>query len=192
MVQKAISRRQYLTWGMAAVAGLSLSACGRQSAGPSALATQAAAAEHPLAALQVQDLQGQPVASPWWPKQRPVMLNFWATWCPPCLRELPSLDASYRALAQPQFDFFALAVDDLLAVQRYWPQQGLRLPVLVASSGALALSRRLGNGRAALPFSVLLAADGAILHSHTGALVADAALVWMQQAQKSSAEMMKI
>jgi len=96
-------------------------------------------------------------------KGRPLLLNFWATWCPPCVEELPMIDAFWREPAAKGLQVIGLAVDQPSAVRRFLERQALGFPVALAGLGGTELSKSLGNATGSLPFSVFLGADGHIL-----------------------------
>ena len=91
---------------------------------------------------------------------KPLVLNFWATWCVPCVTEMPILDAFARAQAKAGWNVLALAVDSADPVRRFTAERGLRLPVALAGEDGLDLARRLGNTVGGLPFTVLFDAAG--------------------------------
>lgn len=113
---------------------------------------------------------------------KPLLLNFWATWCPPCLQELPLLDAFYQQHQAQGWQVLALAVDNPTAVQRWLRSNPLRLPVAVAASDGVALSQSLGNASGGLPFSVLFAGNGHVVQQKTGALSNQELAQWRQLA----------
>ncbi|MBD3894169.1 TlpA disulfide reductase family protein [Hydrogenophaga sp.] len=99
---------------------------------------------------------------------RPLLLNFWATWCPPCVEELPLLNAFYRAHAARGWQVLGLAVDQPAAVRSFTQKLPLDFPVGVAGLAGIELSRALGNASGALPFTVVFSASGAVLHRKVG------------------------
>lgn len=102
---------------------------------------------------------------------RPLLVNFWATWCVPCVTELPLL-ARFHA-TQPAavgWQVVALAVDSPQNVARFLEKTTLALPIGVLATSAYDLPRRLGNRSGALPFSVLHDRDGRVATTHLGAL----------------------
>jgi thiol-disulfide isomerase/thioredoxin len=91
---------------------------------------------------------------------RPLLLNFWATWCPPCVRELPLLDRFQRAQAGRGWQVIGLAVDGPTPVREFLRRTPLGFPVGLAGLEGTQLSRRLGNSNGGLPFSVAFGRDG--------------------------------
>jgi thiol-disulfide isomerase/thioredoxin len=102
----------------------------------------------------------------------PTLLNFWATWCPPCVEELPLLDAFYKENSANGWQVLGIAVDQPASVQSFLVRQPLSFPVVLAGSGGAALSKSFGNLTGGLPFSVLLGADGTVRGRKIGKLSA--------------------
>jgi len=91
---------------------------------------------------------------------RPLVLNFWATWCAPCVRELPQLDRFQRDFAPQGWQVLGLAIDRAEPVREFLRKMPLGLRVGLAGTAGLELTRRLGNAAGGLPFTVLFGADG--------------------------------
>lgn len=119
--------------------------------------------------LALQSLRGQP-----------LLINFWATWCPPCVEELPLLDAFYRENKVKGWQVVGIAVDKLAPVQAFLARQPLAFPVALAGMEGLNLSKNLGNQAGGLPFSVLVGRDGSILHRKIGKLSEQDLALWRQ------------
>ncbi len=111
---------------------------------------------------------------------RPLLINFWATWCPPCIEELPLLDAFYRENQGNGWQVLGLAVDKQAAVQAFLARQPLSFPVVLAGMEGLDLSRKLGNQVGGLPFTVLIGADGHVLERKIGKLNERDLMAWRQ------------
>jgi thiol-disulfide isomerase/thioredoxin len=109
---------------------------------------------------------------------RPVLLNFWATWCPPCVEELPLLDAFYKENLATGWQVLGIAVDQLASVQSFLARQPLSFPVVLAGSGGASLSKSFGNLTGSLPFSVLLGADGSVRGRKIGKLSMQDLALW--------------
>jgi thiol-disulfide isomerase/thioredoxin len=101
---------------------------------------------------------------------KPLLVNFWATWCPPCVEELPLIDAFWRENNANGFQVVALAIDQPSAVKRFLLKQPLGFPVGLAGLGGTELAKSLGNAAGGLPFSVFFNADGSIWRQKLGQL----------------------
>lgn len=111
---------------------------------------------------------------------RPVLLNFWATWCPPCVEELPLLDAFFKENAANGWQVLGLAVDQAGPVRDFLARQPLSFPVVLAGMGGAALSKSFGNFAGGLPFSVVLGADGSVRGRKIGKLSAQELTLWRE------------
>ena len=109
---------------------------------------------------------------------RPLVLNFWATWCPPCVEELPLLDRFYQENARNGWQVLGIAVDQLAAVQTFLSRTPVRFPVGLAGMEGIALSKTLGNLSGGLPFTVVLGSTGQVLHRKIGRVSAQELLLW--------------
>ena len=109
---------------------------------------------------------------------KPLLLNFWATWCPPCVEELPLIDAFYTQQRAKGWKVLGLAVDKLKPVQDFLQKNPLAFPVGLAGFAGTDLSRQFGNLSGALPFTVILGADGSVLHRKMGRVVPDELALW--------------
>lgn len=110
---------------------------------------------------------------------RPLLVNFWATWCPPCIEELPLLDRYFVEKQANGWQMLGLAVDRAEPVQRFLKRQPLQFPVALAGMGGVSLSQDLGNGPGGLPFSLVFDADGSIKHRKLGQLTETDLKNWM-------------
>lgn len=109
---------------------------------------------------------------------KPLLVNFWATWCPPCVEELPLLDRFWRENAANGFQVLALAIDQPSAVRKFMQRQPLGFPVGLAGLGGTELAKSLGNASGGLPFSVFFKADGSIWRQKLGQLSLDDLSTW--------------
>jgi thiol-disulfide isomerase/thioredoxin len=100
---------------------------------------------------------------------RPVVLNFWATWCPPCVKEMPMLDA-FQLKHRDQWHVLGLAVDGPTPVREFLRKTPVAFPIGLAGMDGVELSRSLGNGAGGLPFSVVFDRKGQLATRKLGAL----------------------
>jgi thiol-disulfide isomerase/thioredoxin len=99
---------------------------------------------------------------------KPLLINFWATWCPPCVEELPLLNAFHQKHATQGWQVLGLAVDQPSAVRRFMEKLPLVFPVGMAGLAGTELSRTLGNASGALPFTVVMGQNGLVRHRKLG------------------------
>ena len=111
---------------------------------------------------------------------RPLLINFWATWCTPCVEELPLINDFYRQNSGNGWQVLALAVDKLAPVQSFLQRMPLDFPVGMAGMTGTELGRSLGNMAGGLPFSVVLSAEGMIVQRKLGRLSAADLAIWLR------------
>jgi peroxiredoxin len=113
------------------------------------------------------DAQGEPLALSRF-AGRPLVLNFWATWCPPCVEEMPELSALHRELSPRGLQMLGIGIDSAPKIAEFARKTPVSYPLVVAGMGGTELSRRFGNGTGALPFTVLVDRRGGIAHRILG------------------------
>lgn len=113
-------------------------------------------------------LDGRAVALPQAYAGRPVLLNLWASWCGPCVREMPELDRYAKAQGANGTQVVGIALDDAEAVRAFLTRVPVSYPVLVDAPGPRDAGVRLGNPKGVLPYSVLLDAQGRVLKQKIG------------------------
>jgi thiol-disulfide isomerase/thioredoxin len=101
---------------------------------------------------------------------RPLLLNFWATWCPPCVEEMPLLDAFAHQQGSGGWQVVGLAIDQPSAVRQFLGRTPVSYPIGLAGLEGTDLVRSLGNTNGGLPFTVVLGADGAVRQRRMGKL----------------------
>lgn len=120
-----------------------------------------------LWSLDFQTPQGQSLAMASL-KGRPLLINFWATWCPPCVEEMPLLDAFFRQQSAKGWQVVGLAIDQPSAVRTFLQRLPVSFPIGLAGLDGTELAKSLGNLSGGLPFTVVLGADGAVRQRRMG------------------------
>jgi thiol-disulfide isomerase/thioredoxin len=101
---------------------------------------------------------------------RPLLVNFWATWCPPCVKEMPLLDRFHREKQAAGWQVVGIAVDGPTPVREYLAKLPMSFPIGLAGMEGAELSRTLGNANGALPFTVVLDASGHVIARKLGSI----------------------
>ncbi|WP_427913553.1 TlpA family protein disulfide reductase [Ramlibacter sp. MMS24-I3-19] len=99
-----------------------------------------------------------------------VLVNFWATWCPPCVEEMPMLDAFAQQQSAKGWQVVGLAIDQPSSVRQFLARTPVRYPIGLAGLQGTDLVRTLGNTSGGLPFTVLLGPDGTLRQRRIGKL----------------------
>jgi thiol-disulfide isomerase/thioredoxin len=110
---------------------------------------------------------------------QPLILNFWATWCPPCIEELPLLSDFYQKNSGNGWQVLGLAVDRLDPVNRFLGHSPVSFPVAMAGMAGIETTRSLGNLVGGLPFTVVFGADGMVAHRKMGRISPDDLRSWV-------------
>lgn len=170
----APARRRLLYGAVAAAAGATgLGLAWWQKQRQPALAPEQAA----LWQLEFQTPGGAPLAMHGF-AGKPLLLNFWATWCPPCVEELPLLDRFFAENRSKGWQVLGLAVDQAAPVNSFLQRMPLQFPVALAGFAGIELSKSLGNLSGGLPFTVVLGESGAVLHRKIGLVKEDDLKLW--------------
>ena len=107
-------------------------------------------------------------------KGKPLVVNFWATWCDPCRREIPLLKLLRREHAAEGLEIVGIAVDQAEDVRKYAKTHAVDYPILIGEEGGLAAASALGMDTV-LPFSVFADAQGHVVTLKVGELHEDEA-----------------
>jgi thiol-disulfide isomerase/thioredoxin len=99
---------------------------------------------------------------------KPLVLNFWATWCPPCVREMPALDRFARDHGAQGWQVLGLAADNAEPVRKFLAVTPVSFAIALTGFAGIDLSQRLGNISGGLPFTVVFGREGQVLKRHTG------------------------
>jgi len=118
------------------------------------------------------DLDNKPRSIMEW-SGKSLVINFWATWCPPCRHEMPLLQALQDERSDGSLQVIGIAMDNLIDVERFISQTGITYPNLYGEFEASIIAESFAEDFIALPFTVFVLPDGEILTFWPGELSAD-------------------
>ncbi len=117
----------------------------------------------------LQDPAGSPVSVSHW-DGKVLLINFWATWCPPCRKEMPAFVEMHEKYRQQGFEIVGIALDDAQAVIDFTDAMGVEYALLIGDDDAVNVARQFGNRYGVLPYSVLLDREGKVRFIRPGEL----------------------
>ena len=144
-------------------AGMYMISTGNTSKGSDKSAAEA------IFAASFHDLQGKPQALSQW-RGKILVVNFWATWCPPCIAEIPEFIQAQKQYGEQGVQFIGIAIDKKDKVQTFAQDTGMNYPVLLSELDGMDLARQLGNADSGLPFSVIIDRNGKVVSTKLGKL----------------------
>lgn len=133
-------------------------------------ASQIAAAADFMAA-SFADLAGKPQAIQQW-QGKPIVVNYWATWCGPCRQEMPEL-VELQKKYQGKIQFIGIAIDEVAPVTVFVKQYKVNFPTLIGGNRAMEMMRAQGNIQGGLPFTVIYDAQGKLVFKELGRIHKD-------------------
>ena len=136
---------------------------------PTIPATPAAVIPKNRPDITLADRDGKPRSLAEW-DGKPQVINFWATWCAPCRREIPMLNALVRDGTYPEFILIGIAVDFRQDVLRYLASTPIDYTVLIGEQDGLDAARAFGMESLGLPFTAFVDKAGRIVTIHVGEL----------------------
>lgn len=175
---EAISDKRRRFWLTAGAAGLVAAGAGILVARKPAPAFSPDSVEARLWQLELAGIEGASVALKSF-LGKPLLLNFWATWCPPCVEELPLLNRFYTENVSKGWQVLGIAVDQKEPVTRFLAATPLTFGVAMAGLPGLEMSRSLGNLSGGLPFTVVLGSDGRVAHRKMGRITPEDLQSWV-------------
>ncbi len=108
-----------------------------------------------------------------------TILNFWATWCVPCIEEMPMLSEFHKAQKSKGISVIALAIDSKKSVTSFLKKGSFNQNILIAGTQGTDLIKDLGNKKNALPFTLLIDKESKILKTKLGKISEDELLYWI-------------
>jgi thiol-disulfide isomerase/thioredoxin len=135
----------------------------------------------PVPVLSLTALEGRRMAVPTAYSGRPLLVNVWASWCGPCIEEMPELDRYAREQAANGTQVVGIALDEEAAVRAFLRRVPVRYAILIDTPGPTDAGVRLGNPKGVLPYSVLIGADGRLLKQRIGPFAVSEIEAWAEK-----------
>ncbi|MCG2633345.1 MAG: TlpA family protein disulfide reductase [Gammaproteobacteria bacterium] len=157
-------RRLLIAAGVALLMGLAGGYWFRQGPG---LALDSRSAAQP--GFRLPDLEGRMRQPDDWLGQV-VVLNFWASWCPPCVKEMPEFAALQSEYGERGVQFVGIASEPDDAARAFLQKTPVNYPILLGNLDAISIAQAYGNSMGALPFTVFIGRDGQIAARRPGGL----------------------
>jgi thiol-disulfide isomerase/thioredoxin len=111
---------------------------------------------------------------------RPLVINFWATWCAPCIEEMPIIDNFFRQNESKGWQVLGLAIDQPSRVRQFLSQFPVNYKIGLAGMSGTEVSKILGNEAGGLPFTVVLDANGKLIQRKLGKLTPEEVNKWTE------------
>jgi peroxiredoxin len=138
-----------------------------------------AAAAQALFSSTLPDAGGVQQALSQW-RGRPLIVNFWAPWCAPCVEEMPDLQRARDEFQARGLEIIGVGLDSAIRIRRFRDDHRITLPLLVAGAQGSSLGDQLGNASGVLPYTVFIGADGRIRERKVGRIRPDELRRWLE------------
>lgn len=129
-------------------------------------------ADQPLYTAALTDMDGKPVDLSKLKGQR-VLVNFWATWCKPCVQEMPELSNLQTDASRKNIQIVGIGIDSAENIKEFSAKYHIAYPVYVGGMTGSELLRKYGDTAGGLPFTVLISADGQVEKTYLARLKMD-------------------
>lgn len=102
-----------------------------------------------------------------------LVVNFWASWCPPCVEEMPALDKLQQEFLQQNVLFVGIGIDSPSNIREFLSKTPVSYPIVIGGLEGSNLSKQLGNSQGALPYTIIINAKGKASYSKLGKISED-------------------
>jgi thiol-disulfide isomerase/thioredoxin len=161
----AVNRRQWLSIGVISLLALLAGVFSSQWISKTGLASDPAVKAFFANAWQSPD--GKAINSADW-QGKVLVVNFWASWCPPCVEEMPTLDLLQKDYLQQNVLFVGIGIDSPSNIREFLEKTPVNYPIVIGGLEGSNLSKQLGNSQGALPYTIIINAKGKATYSKLG------------------------
>jgi thiol-disulfide isomerase/thioredoxin len=114
-----------------------------------------------------QSADGKPVDTQKW-QGKVLVVNFWASWCPPCIEEMPTLDLLSQEFLQQNVLFVGIGIDSPSNIREFLKSTPVSYPIVIGGLEGSNLSKQMGNTQGALPYTVIINSKGKATYTKLG------------------------
>ena len=97
-----------------------------------------------------------------------LVVNFWASWCPPCVEEMPALDKLQQEYLQKNILFVGIGIDSPSNIREFLQKTPVSYPIVIGGLEGSNLSKQMGNSQGALPYTVIISPNGKSTYTKLG------------------------
>ena len=115
---------------------------------------------------------GKPANTNEW-QGKVLVINFWASWCPPCVEEMPALDHLQHEYLQKNVLFVGIGIDSPSNIREFLEKTPVSYPIMIGGLQGSNLSKQMGNSQGALPYTTIINAKGKSSYSKLGKISED-------------------
>jgi thiol-disulfide isomerase/thioredoxin len=130
---------------------------------------ETASAVNQLFTTSLSDVSGQSHPLAQW-RGKTLVVNFWATWCHPCVEEIPELSALQNTVAQKNIQIIGIGIDSASNIAAFSKERKISYPLYIGDTKGVELAKEFGNQAGGLPFTVLIDKDGHVKKTYLGRL----------------------
>lgn len=141
----------------------------KETTGDTEVNSVSSKANDAIATARFYDLDEKVQALEQW-KGKIIVVNFWATWCPPCIAEIPEFIKIQKQYEKQGVQFVGIAIDQKSKVQAFAQATKMNYPILLGDLAGIDLARRIGNTNGGLPYSVIVDRSGKVVATQLGTL----------------------
>ena len=165
-----MNRRQWLSIGVISLLALLAGVFSSQWISKTGLASDPAVKAFFANAWQSPD--GKAINSADW-QGKVLVVNFWASWCPPCVEEMPTLDLLQKDYLQQNVLFIGIGIDSPSNIREFLKKTPVSYPIVIGGLEGSNLSKQLGNTQGALPYTIIINSKGKAVFSKLGKISED-------------------